>query len=387
MEKQLTPITLTEWPPHIVFVAADYMETKKVKTVTTEEYLQPVQPVLTQTAPASTPQIVQIATPQNTEADALEELAASLDEHGTALEFLDSLPENAQATIIITRLPDALNQRGQWATPCTSAMKCDSFSWYGNTSTESDLHAAVSNTYGGGNYRFEVRAGRGFTGLSWKDTLADGREFLARREAEQRAAQAEEKARREAEQRAVALSAPVTTTPQPASFTQQLKEQTAQVAAMRDFMQLLQPAPQTQAATPAPLADNPFGLLQAAASSGNEKMFEIAAGLVKDNEPKRNWLETVIDFASEHPEQAQGLITMGASALGSVMASFVSALQPPATATAPARPRRRAVPPVHPSTPQPEPSAVPLNLTSRNQLPRSSRQPAPAPPTDENELV
>ena len=82
-------------------------------------------------------------------------------------QFISGLPQNSDATIIISRKPD---YNLKFRVPCVAFGHTTTIYWSGQQPEE--IYADVQRNYGGGRYTFQIRMGRSF-GKTWEITLND----------------------------------------------------------------------------------------------------------------------------------------------------------------------------------------------------------------------
>lgn len=89
--------------------------------------------------------------------------------------FLDNVSANEKISVIVYRMPDG-SCEGMFQTPAMVKSYCGSITLDLTLTAgeqEEYLYSQVQKRWNGGNYLFQIRAGRGFTGHSWEQTLSD----------------------------------------------------------------------------------------------------------------------------------------------------------------------------------------------------------------------
>jgi hypothetical protein len=328
-------------------------QTKRVRQTTVEEYNAPIETVTPQTE--NKPRVIDIQpieTFSNNVSDYSEtdkftnlkqaigsgditwakELLVDVCKSQTeqAITFLNLLPEDMQATVIVERLPDAINQKDAFLNKCHTPTKLQNYTWYGGQSDETDLNTTIASNFGGGNYRFEIRYNKGFTGLSWKETLADSAEWIEKHKQsiEQSALQILEQKNRELEEKLNQLS---TSNNSNQSFDfaklqveieRMRGDNQLSIAEMKHTMEL----ERMKTANEKPLiVDSPFGLLQVAFASGNSDLVNVAKEML-DSDSKKTFVDHVFETL-DNPERTQTIVGVAMSALGSL--SSLLAPKPP----------------------------------------------------------
>lgn len=246
-----------------------------------------------------------------------------------AITFLNNLPEGSQATIFVERQPDGLNQK-QFIVPCDVPVKLPNYVWYAATQDESDLYSRIVSDYGGGNYRFEIRYNKGFTGLFWKDTLADSPEWLSAKkqeflDAEKEAEQSElERLRLEVE-RLKTQTVNNSNSAETSALMVKLAEIEGQnklaQAEMNHKFELERVKQENERKLrDSQLTDSPIALLQIASKSNNAELVQVAKDLIFDQK------KTFWDHAFEtldNPDRAKAIVEVGGGLLGSALSWLI----------------------------------------------------------------
>jgi hypothetical protein len=85
-------------------------------------------------------------------------------------DFLENLPNDAEASFIIQRLPDR-NLKGEFRQPCNVQKHIDTI-YYNGESKPEEIYNQITEKFGGGKYHFQVRQGKYF-GKGWTKNLSD----------------------------------------------------------------------------------------------------------------------------------------------------------------------------------------------------------------------
>ncbi len=261
-------------------------------------------------------------------------------------QFLDNLPADADASFLISRLPDR-NLKGEFRTPCNVLKHVETIYWNGETKPE-EIYAQITAKHGGGKYMFQIRQGKGF-GKSWTQVLADP-PHLTEIEKALRTDKEETKSEEQARNNAAS---------QVFANLQRPTEPTDAFAGMRQFMTVFQEIeafkqaikpPEPTVSEPAPAQpeitadtiklkviekaiENPE-LLQMAVMS----VFKIPAEVKDSVEGEQgNFLVETFKFAFSHPNETKAVIETVVSGFGSFFAPIISRFsappaQPPPTA-------------------------------------------------------
>lgn len=226
--------------------------------------------------------------------------------------------DDLRGSVNVRRKPDIFAQN--FAVPCRITTDYPSIPADVST-TRTQIEDTVRASYGGGNYRFQLRYGTGFTPVSWEKTLSD----LPPQPPP---------------------SAPAAGNVPPASPLQQTesKIQQAMETAMLKKLETMFDEPPA-AASPATvvqpiLVDNPYALVQSAAQSKDSEFFKTAVEFFKEEKKEENKKTTGWDFAAgvldtavgllDHPERVQA----GVQILSTVIGGVMSYLKPDATPNA-----------------------------------------------------
>lgn len=237
-----------------------------------------------------------------------------------AITFLQNMPEAAQATIIIERLADSMNQRGAFIVPCDVPVKLPNYTWYAQNADESDLYNRLVAEHGGGNYRFEIRYNKGFTGLSWKETLADSPDWVARH---RREAETSELENLKAEIENLKAQKEVKTSDTSNELTK-LQVQLAEmqganqlaIAEMKHHFELERVKIEAEKSK---VADTPLALLQVASKSNNAELIQVAKDLIFDQK------KSFADYAFEtfdNPARLETITNAGIKIVTAVLTLF-----------------------------------------------------------------
>lgn len=324
--------------------------TKKVIRTTKEEFIAEVEPKPAEIQPIATPKLevkpIEIPAAQTEDFDLELELRRLISNNALgvakeileeicdtpiqkAITFLNNLPDGSQATISVERQPDGLNQK-QFFVSCDVPVKLPNYVWYAATTDESDLYNRIVKDYGGGNYRFEIRYNKGFTGLLWKDTLADSPEWITAKkqelfDAEKQAEQSElellrleiERLKTQKETQTVNVSNSaemIALQVKLAEMDGDNKLKLAEIANNLKIAELKQEHERKLRDTQT--ADNPLALLQVASKSNNTELIQVAKDLIFENK------KTFWDHAFEtldNPDRAKAIVEVGGGLLGSAL--------------------------------------------------------------------
>jgi hypothetical protein len=325
--------------------------TKKVRQTTIEEYETPVS-VENGAKSERVIEVLPVSTPEKVEIDEIDiekELQIAVASGNLklakvilselcetpvemAITFLQKLPDGTQATITIERLADTMNQKSVFMVPCEVPIKLPNYTWYAQTADESDLYRRLVDEHGGGNYRFEIRYNKGFTGLSWKETLADSPDWIARHKTAESKDELE-KLRAELEkitaEKQTAQSSDNSQMLQLQIELEKIKAENAlAIAEMKHEAEIARIKAENQQT---PIIESPLGLLQVATEKNNVELVKVAKSLL-DN---RSWVDFVLETL-DNPTRMKTLtdagIQIGSALLSVVLPGQVPPTQPPTTA-------------------------------------------------------
>jgi hypothetical protein len=80
---------------------------------------------------------------------------------------------DTKITVCVTRRPDGFENKGVFLKPCNTTMDCDPVR-YEQTMELEDIYTIVKEREeSGGNFYFQIRAGTGFTDITWDATLSN----------------------------------------------------------------------------------------------------------------------------------------------------------------------------------------------------------------------
>lgn len=220
-----------------------------------------------------------------------------LDDKTRALQFLDNLPDNTQISVIVTRLPDAFNQKNLFVNPAQTKQQIGAFRWNCGQAEISELLTQVQNEFGGGNYNFKIHE-RGFTEFAWNETLADSPAFLQKHEHETRQREIE---RLKVEAERMQFAAPTAQAAPPAideidSFLQKaekFKRLNEVLNPPRDF-----PVDNQISINP----NNPYAAALFAAQHGNGDLAKSLLDMAREQSaetPPKGAVESFLQFAAE----------------------------------------------------------------------------------------
>lgn len=245
-----------------------------------------------------------------------------------AVTFLQMMPESSQATITIERLADSMNQRGVFVLPCDVPQKLPNYTWYAQNADESDLYNRLVDEHGGGNYRFEIRYNKGFTGLNWKETLADSPEWIARHRRESEASELE-KVKSELEKLKSEREVKIGDNGNDfAKLQVQLAEMNgANQLAIAEMNHKFELEKVKMEAEKNKAANTPLELLQVASKSGNSELIGIAKDLIFDQ--KKGFADYAFETL-DNPDRLESLSNVGIKIGTSILGFFFPGKIPPA---------------------------------------------------------
>jgi TolA-binding protein len=212
---------------------------------------------------------------------------------------------------------------------------------YAQNADESDLYNRLVNEHGGGNYRFEIRYNKGFTGLSWKETLADSPEWIERHRREAETSELE-KVKTELEK--LKAEREVKTTDNSSEFAKlqveiakmQGENQLA-IAQMKHSFELEKVKAEAEKGK---AAETPLALLQVASKSNNSELIKVAKDLIFDQ--KKGFADYAFETL-DNPERLETITNVGIKIATAALGFFFPGKVPPVGTTAPKGENKSAV--------------------------------------------
>lgn len=252
--------------------------------------------------------------------------------------FLSSLPNDTEASFIVSRLPDR-NLKGEFRLPCNVHRRIDVFYWNGESSPD-DFYNQITEKHGGGKYNFQIREGKGF-GRAWTQVLSDP-PFLTEIE---KALKSEKEETKQSEQPRNSESSQnfVSNAPPPMTAKTAIKDFLEQAKEFKELSQLFAP-PQVQpetAAQPtvAQATKESIKMLLIEKSLGNERLLEKALESVfniapaeRDEEPQGFWGTIAQAFAANPVLQDKlgDVISGTVEGASGLISGLIMPRQPPA---------------------------------------------------------
>lgn len=296
--------------------------------------------------------------------------------------FLANLPSDEHMSFVVTRLSDR-NHSGSFRLPCLTNEQLETLYWNGE-SDPTEIYSQITRLYGGGVYRIQSRAKRGFVKeATWQVTLGDPA-FLSEREKLLR----KEEANTSEPQRTVESSQQFQPPPPSTrkSFFKEAMEEAQDYKAFQDFF-----------APPAPTA--PVVTVSEEKVTKETIKMELVKNAMNDPQLIKEAMYAVFDITPPKSTQPKGwfdrlienetavTIIVGAAApvvapLVSVITKFITPTVPPAgqTATATATAIQLRKPAINTqAAAQPETQAQPAQTQQDTPAPPTqSEQPTPA---------
>jgi hypothetical protein len=238
--------------------------------------------------------------------------------------FLGSLPENTDVTIVVSRKPDYnLNFR----IPCTTYGHQETLYWTGQTAPE--IYDDIKKRLGGGRYQFQLRKGKGFEKGSWEITILDP---STPSEAEQTLQK--EKAKAD-EQRRTNETSQVFANAEPEKKSSSIDEFISEFEKFEKFKKLI--TPEQPAA--APVADSlsfeeriALKLFENPSSDKqlHGKIVDYAFGVFEQKKNEKPSFAGIVADALKNPEQAEGIIKTVVGVLPALLSMFGGGSSPTA---------------------------------------------------------
>ena len=235
-------------------------------------------------------------------------------EEDTFAKFLESLPEDSNPVILITRQPDR-NSGMQFRTPCEGREQTGTLNWNSYTDA-SEIHADIAKRYGGGRYTIKIKDGQRLE----KKPHLDNQHFRSAVFVRQR------KKPRSKQKRTRTNNPEITkfrrrsqiSRRRPPSSKNPLVEAIEQMKLLRDFENLVSPSREpveSPTATPAQPAITKETIKMALIEKAlnNPDLVEKAIEAVFDIPPETaeqqgNTVVEVIKFAASHPNRNERIV-------------------------------------------------------------------------------
>lgn len=249
--------------------------------------------------------------------------------------FLESLPDDSNPSIIITRQPDR-NYAGQFRIPCESQEHSGTLNW-NNYTDASEIYNDVAKEFGGGRYSIQVKDGQRFEkNRTWTTTIADPVNL-----SEKEKTLLELKTKTDEQLRTVENSQ-LFANPVPVQNElprNSLKDAIEQIKDLKEFQNLLMPPspppteqPAAQPTTP-PITKETIKMAIIEKALNNENLLEKAIEAVFDIAPEAvetqgGALVEIFKYAASHTSETKAILEIAVQSVGSLIMPFIP--KPPA---------------------------------------------------------
>ena len=245
-------------------------------------------------------------------------------------QFLDNLPNDAEASFIVSRLPDR-NLKGEFRQPCNVQKRIDVFYWNGET-TPDEFYNQITEKHGGGKYNFQIREGKGF-GKAWTQVLADP-PFLTEVEKALK-----EETKNEEQKRNSDSSQHFVSNPQAQNSKSPIKDFLEQAREFKELNEIFSPAAQTPLPAPADegnrITKESIKMALIEKSLDQPELLAMALRSVFDVPPEdkgeiedKGLIIETIKYVAAHPNDAKTVLDTVLSSLSSILSPLASAIMP-----------------------------------------------------------